>query len=271
MKICVNIACGDSYLVNWLNFDFSPHSSSVRKANLLDRLPLDNEVADVVYSSHFIEHIPRDMVSDFVSECHRITKSGGHLRIVLPDWQELCTTYLTLREGENHEQADFLLMEMLDQCVRRFPGGELGAYYKSLQDDSVHIEMIDFVYSRTGHNLNTSQENDLEHNFWEKLIANPKRILSKLEAYYVRLILTLLPSAFRTQNVSLTEVGEKHAWMYDFYTVKQILLNAGYKDVQRMTANSSNIPDFPFDPLDMYENGMPRKGSESMYIEAIKV
>lgn len=280
MKICVNIACGDTYINNWLNFDFAPHSATVKQANLLSHLPLANNLADVVYSSHFLEHIPRDLVAGLLAECYRITKPGGYLRLVLPDWEELCNTYLTLRRsGGQHGQADFLLLEMLDQCVRQVSGGELGAYYARLQAQAEqHQSLIDFVHLRTGHDLSPAANTD-QGSRWSRLLKNPQKIRGKLVQWYVRLIITLLPSAFRHQNVSLTTVGEKHAWMYDFYTMEQLLIQAGFTDVKRMTASSSNISDFPFHPLDLTVNGRPdspeyarpRKGMESMYIEAIKI
>lgn len=266
-----NIACGDSYVESWINFDFSPHSAIVKQANLLNPLPIAENTADVVYSSHFIEHIPRDLVAGFLVECQRIIKVGGCLRLVLPDWEELCSTYLCLRRtGWQQEQADFLMLEMLDQCVRRVSGGELGAYYARLKARPEQSQaLIDFVRMRTGHDL-TSPINTTQGGRFSRLLKNPQKIWCKLEQLYVRLILALLPSAFRDQNISLTTVGEKHAWMYDFYTMRQLLIQAGFTDVQRMTASSSNIPDFPFYPLDLTPDGRQRKGMESMYIEAIK-
>lgn len=272
MSMLVNIGCGDVYVEGWKNYDYMPHSFHVSQADLLGRLPLSDAQADVVYSSHFIEHIPRELVSGFISECFRITKSGSVLRLVLPDWEELCDTYLSLRRsgGEQHERADFLMLEMLDQCVRRVSGGELAAYYERLTSEpGEHREMIEFVRQRTGHDLHAPTRT-LPGSRWSRLIKNPKKILNKLEQFYIKGIVSLLPSTFRQQNVSLTGVGEKHAWMYDFHTIECLLLLAGFKDVRRMSATTSAIPDFPFEPLDVNADGLPRKGAESMYLEAIK-
>lgn len=272
MNAFVNIACGDTYIKSWLNLDFSPHSSDVRQADLLKRLSIDDGYADVVYSSHFIEHIPREFVFGFLEECFRITKPGGRIRLVLPDWEEMCATYLSLRRsGVQHEKADFLLTEMLDQCVRKFSGGELGAYYTELeQSPKENKEMIDFLYSRTGH-VFRNDDDVSSLNRIAKVLKDPRKLLDKLRNNYVRLIVTLLPSAFRNQNVSFTSVGEKHAWMYDFYSIEKLLIQAGFKYVKRVTETSSDIVNFPFFPLDIYEDGNPRKGKESMYIEAVKI
>ncbi|MEX0598667.1 MAG: methyltransferase domain-containing protein, partial [Candidatus Paceibacterota bacterium] len=86
----VNLACGTIYLDDWINLDYSPHSSKVKKANLLGKIPIETSEASVVYSSHFLEHIPHKYVQDFISECYRITSRKGYIRLVLPDWEEMC-------------------------------------------------------------------------------------------------------------------------------------------------------------------------------------
>jgi predicted SAM-dependent methyltransferase len=64
-QIKVNIACGDSFVEEWLNFDYAPYSRVVKKANLLSKLPVANEKASVVYSSHFLEHVPKELAAGF--------------------------------------------------------------------------------------------------------------------------------------------------------------------------------------------------------------
>lgn len=266
----VNIACGDSYLESWINFDYSTHSQYVKKANLLNRLPLEDNQASCVYSSHFLEHIPRHLVPDFLSECYRIAAKNGTIRLVLPDFEELCKTYLENRQNNEHEKANFLILEIIDQYARSFPGGELGKYYHSIVNRN-NLEMIDYINQRTGHLLSSSSPEISENSKLKTLINNPKKILSKVESIYCKLLIYLLANAFRQQNVSLTTIGEKHLWAYDFYMVEQLLLKAGFQQVKRMSANTSEIIDFPFYPLDLTEEGLPRKGAESMYIEASKL
>lgn len=265
----INIACGDSYIDGWRNFDYAPHSSAVTRANLLSKLPLADSEAEVVYSSHFIEHIPRDLLASFLSECFRIIKSGGRLRLVLPDLEEMCGAYLSARGRGEHDKADFLILEMLDQCVRVEIGGELGDFYARLQSSPAqHGEMIEFVRKRTGHefqSISSSMKGD-----WGRVFENPAQILGKFERLYCRAILALLPSAFRRQNVSFGSVGERHTWIYDFHTISQHLKQAGFVHIERVTSSTSNIVDFPFYPLDVTREGQPRKGLESMYIEARK-
>ncbi|MEQ1620724.1 MAG: methyltransferase domain-containing protein [Methylococcales bacterium] len=264
----INIACGDSYIEGWRNFDYSPRSELVQQANLLGRLPLADNEAQVVYSSHFLEHIPVKQVANFLAECFRITQSGGRLRLVLPDLEELCRNYLQYRDQGQHDQADFLLMEMLDQCVRIQAGGELEVFYNQLLNTDSNTDMVEFVKHRTGHTVAPLAPPSGSR--LQRFLQNPAKLITKLEQLYIKSILILLPSAFVQQNVSLATVGERHAWNYDFHTVQKLLQKAGFAEVYKVTASSSAIPDFPFHPLDVDVDGKPRKGIGSMYIEALK-
>ena len=80
----------------------------------------------------------------------------------------------------------------------------------------------------------------------------------------------LLPAAFRAQNISLAAVGERHHWLWDLEQLRHVLENVGFVDVQRCQASTSRFADFPFHVLDLDADGRPRKGAESMYIEARK-
>lgn len=268
-QIYVNIACGDSFIDGWKNFDYQPYSPLVTKANLLDQLPLSDISADVIYSSHFLEHIPRNLVEFFLAECFRVTKPGGRLRLVLPDLEEMCRTYLDCRDKGEHDKADFLVLEMIDQCVRSIPGGELGSFYKNLIPTTLNEEMVNYVRQRTGHELQ-SESVVAKGNRWIRNLKSFNRVFSKIERLYCGAILKLLPAAFRQQNVTTAEVGERHTWIYDYHSVEKLLKQSGFVNVSRVTSTTSNIQNFPHYPLDVNHDGNPRKGLESMYIEAVK-
>lgn len=276
MKHCyINLACGSVFLdnPNWINFDYVSSSKAVKKTNLLKRLPLEKETADAVYLSAYLEHVPYSKVNDFLNEILRILKPGGIVRFVLPDFESIANNYVNLRKLGDHEKADFLVLNLIDQYVRNISGGELNAFFSKIKSKSDKYKSLkEFIRERTGENLTVCnfQQKQNYNFFFKNYKSILESIVRRIEQYWIKIIIMALPSAFRNQNISLAQIGERHQWLWDFYSLKKVLENVGFLGVKRVSANTSTIKDFPFYPLDVDESGKPRKGAESMYIEAIK-
>lgn len=270
-KTFVNIACGSTYVDGWHNFDYAPVSPAVSKANLLGRLPLSDASVDVLYSSHFLEYIPRKRVRAFLSECFRVLKPGGQIRLVLPDLEDICREYLHQRDAGEHSKADFVVLELIDQCVRTVSGGELGEYYNYVRYGDHGSNIADYIAIRTGEEvLGTPVIISMSWSRVLDVLRQPSKVIGLMERIYCRLVTWFLPSAFREQNVSFTQVGEGHTWIYDFYELSRLLEKAGFVSIRKLSFNQSGIEDFPLSPLDVNTEGHPRKGLESMYVEAMK-
>jgi len=259
----LNLACGATCVHSpaWLNLDYTPLGPAAQQADLLGPLPLASGAMDVVYSSHFIEHVPRHRVRALLRECHRVLKPGGLLRLVVPDLLEMCSRYVQARSAGEHAVADRLVLEMLDQCVRMRSGGELADFYDNVRS-SGDAALRRWVFERSGESLDSLDATTTPQR------SGLARVRGALQRRYIWLLWRLLPRAFREQNVSLADVGELHAWLYDAHTLGTLLQEAGFKQVQVVSFNSSSEPTFPLQPLDATAAGEPRKGRQSLYIEA---
>jgi len=258
-RVCVNLACGPTYVDGWHNLDYNAVPGAVTRANLLGRLPFADGSAGVLYSSHFLEHVPTDRLPGLLAECHRILRPGGWLRLCLPDLAAHCRAYLEMRDGSNDRLAEFVILALIDQCVRLRRGGALGDFYRGLDNlpagDRATIERY-MGAQRPGVSGKRTARDKL------------RSLELRAERLYCRAVVALLPRAFRQQNVSFTSVGERHMWMYDHVTLGGKLADAGFTGITRHRHDSSDIADFPLKPLDVSEDGSPRKGELSMYLEA---
>ena len=263
----LNIACGDIFVVSnlWENCDFAPKNNAVKQVDILNGLPYKNNTFDLVYCSHYIEHIPKSSILNFLQECNRITKPNGLIRLVLPDFENIAKEYLHNISKGNELFAEFNIVEMIDQCTRVKSGGEMIKYFRQ----STNSQLQDYIKLRTGHESNLNQKTSSI--FMKLRTANFKKVKYKVQAIYSRMLITLLPTWFKVNHISLTETGEKHLWVYDFYTIKKILQDSGYFSVLRKNAYESSNPKFPIYPLDIDSNDKSRKGDLSMYVEAVKV
>lgn len=155
----VNLGCGTVTHNDFNNIDFSPYARLVHypllvkllaKTHVLSQhrverirnidsdilawdlrkgIPFPDDTFDMVYSSHVLEHIDRIHAVDFLSECFRVTKQGGTIRIVVPDLQMIIKEYSKalnrIGKGDDDaiEQYDRALYELFDQMVRTEPTG----------------------------------------------------------------------------------------------------------------------------------------------------
>ena len=122
----INVGCGSSPTEGWLNFDGSPsvrlanrplvtgllaglkllggenqqfiafcRGSDIRWANAAHSLPVPTGYADVVYSSHMLEHLDQQEAMEFLAEVRRVLKRQGILRLAVPDLRRMIVDYET--------------------------------------------------------------------------------------------------------------------------------------------------------------------------------
>jgi ubiquinone/menaquinone biosynthesis C-methylase UbiE len=268
-KKFLNLACGDYFIVSesWVNLDWAPKSKKVIQANLLDKIPFEDNSFDFIYCSHFLEHISKKDILNFLTECNRVLKSNGRARFVLPDFENIAREYVYNMDNNFLKFAEFNILEMIDQCVRKESGGELNQWYKNSFSDP---ELSRYISKRTGYKLIQNPKN--KYQILKKFQnLTLKKIYFTIQFKTIKAIIKLFPKWYRDNYVSTTATGEKHLWVHDFHSVQQILLQSGFDSVIKLNAFTSLELDFPVVPLDVDLEGLPIKGAESMYIEALKI
>lgn len=262
----LNLACGDLFIVSeiWENCDFAPHSKNVRQVDLLGKLPYPNDAFDVIYCSHFIEHIHLDKIQNFFFECERVLKSKGTIRIVLPDFENIAREYIKNIDLGYQKLSEFNIVEMIDQCVRIKSGGSLSNWYADAKNNS---EMKSYINKRTGYEF---RPRDFDDNSFSKRLKRFTfyKLHFQIQSKLISLVVSLLPRWFSYNHISKTMTGERHLWVHDLSSISKFLQYSGFSNIVRVDAYSSSVPGFPLFPLDLNESGHSRKGDESMYIEA---
>jgi predicted SAM-dependent methyltransferase len=89
----LHIGCGPHLLQGWLNTDLVPARAIVAYLDATHSLPFPNASFDYVFSEHMIEHISYRQGRALVTECARVLKPGGTIRIATPDLQFLIDLY----------------------------------------------------------------------------------------------------------------------------------------------------------------------------------
>ncbi len=233
----LNLGCGTTFHPDWVQLDFFSDNPKIFIHNLLNGIPCDDNILDVVYHSHVLEHFQKEDAVAFMKECYRVLKPNGIVRVAVPDLEQIAKIYLEKLSERNENDYNWIMIEMYDQCVRNHSGGEMLKYFQQKS-----IPNLDFVFSRIGSE-------------GEGLLKNCK---------------TWRPP----QNVSPHQIGEFrlggeiHQWMYDRFSLELLLKATGFRDFKIQNANTSDIEnynDYGFD----YVSEKVRK-PESIFVEAKK-
>lgn len=136
-QVKVNLGCGLAVTKGWINVDASLNAlvaswprfmhkvlyrlSGANRYYSLDQycdllgnhifvhhdlshsLPLKDQTADFVYSSHFLEHLFRPDAERLLTECLRVLKPGGMVRVCIPDLAYAVSLYL---RGEKEKMLE---------------------------------------------------------------------------------------------------------------------------------------------------------------------
>ena len=248
MTKMLNLGCGKSFHPDWVNIDFIPTTSKVIGHDLRKRLPVEENVWDVVYASHVLEHFSCGEARSFLKECYRVLRPGGVLRIVVPDLEMIARLYLqyldeaTAGDSQAAARHEWMTLEMLDQLARERSGGEVLRYW---QRNPMPVE--DFVIERVGQEV---------MNF---LAANRGNETPPPEAPGE-------PTA--EEYLSFRGTGENHKWMYDQISLRQLLGEVGFTGARKCAASESSIEGFAEFHLDT-KDGIIRK-PDSLFMEAAK-
>ena len=120
----INVGCGTTPIKGWLNYDNSvaikiaksPGLFKILKllnilskkqieninwnmrheikfANVVKSIPVTKNSAEVIYSSHMVEHLSRADLQKFLKQSFSKLAEGGVLRVVLPDLQLIIDDY----------------------------------------------------------------------------------------------------------------------------------------------------------------------------------
>jgi len=123
----LHFGAGTLRLESFLNSDMLGHLP----INIARGLPFNNEEIDLIYTSHVVEHLPKEDFKYFLGECLRILKNGGINLIALPSIEKLAEILYGKDQSkidilQNHfsahfmEESSFSPSEYLNLVMRGF-------------------------------------------------------------------------------------------------------------------------------------------------------
>ena len=81
----INLGCGNNYIDNFINVDFYGTKNIDYGLDLRFPFKIESYSIDGIFSEHTLEHLSHHEVENALSECYRILKTKGKIRIIVPD------------------------------------------------------------------------------------------------------------------------------------------------------------------------------------------
>jgi predicted SAM-dependent methyltransferase len=281
----LNAGCGTKFHTDWVNIDINSSSPHVRSFNFLNGLPYENNYFDVVYHSQVLEHFPKDKAPHFLSECFRVLKPNGVIRIVVPDLENIAREYIKHLEAnissptpETVANYDWIMLEMYDQTVRNHSGGQMAEFLKlpNLPNKEYIIHRIGYVAKDLIPSVKCSHSPALYAGHTPKSPGlNYGILIGRLKNKLVRIFNIFRADGLRepiaSENSRIGSFrlsGEVHMWMYDRFSLGRLLREVGFDDIKVLDPHRSAIPNWSKYELDVRDGAV--FDPSSLFIEARK-
>ena len=89
----LQVGAGYNLLNGWLNTDLQPTSRGCTFLDVTKRFPFENNTFERIFTEHLIEHLTYQDGLLMLSECYRILKLGGRIRIATPNLVNIISLY----------------------------------------------------------------------------------------------------------------------------------------------------------------------------------
>jgi len=89
----LHLGAGAYTHTGWIGSDILPGSKQIVWLDATKAFPIDSQSFDYILCEHMIEHIPWESALNMLTECHRVLRPGGVVRIATPDLSVLFDLY----------------------------------------------------------------------------------------------------------------------------------------------------------------------------------
>lgn len=102
----LNLGCGNRLIEGWINIDIVSDKQNVIIDDVGKLYTIPDQTVDLMYASHVLEHFGRHEIDDVLKVWSKKIKSGGILRVAVPDFEAVCKRYL--ESGNIQELLGFI-------------------------------------------------------------------------------------------------------------------------------------------------------------------
>ncbi len=138
----LQLGSGGNILPGWLNTDTDSRHFYL---DISEPFPFADATFDYIFCEHTIEHIHFNSAASMLSECRRILRRGGKLRLATPDLR----SYLKLFDRGGDEILNECICEIFNNWI--MPGFHAAANYRPLNDIPSAVFVLNDIFRNYEH------------------------------------------------------------------------------------------------------------------------
>jgi predicted SAM-dependent methyltransferase len=127
----LHLGCGWNELAGWLNTDHLPVRDSIIPLDVTQSFPFENESFCFIYTEHMIEHVTFAKCAFAISECFRILKKGGKIRISTPDLHFLFRLYSAPDEPLHRNYMNWSASQFIPSAISASPAHVINNFVRN--------------------------------------------------------------------------------------------------------------------------------------------
>jgi len=125
-RTLVHLGCGKRHIPGFIHVDLDEYSHIDYQSPINDLPMFDDNSVDLIYSSHALEYFDRIMVKSVLKEWRRVIKTGGVLRLAVPDFDALVKVY------NQYGDLNLVLGPLFGRIQIKSPENDLTIYHKTV-------------------------------------------------------------------------------------------------------------------------------------------
>lgn len=126
----LHLGCGENIIPTWLNSDLNEGEGRV-SIDVTSDFALPRASFKYIYSEHLIEHVSYESGQKMLSECYRVLKVGGKIRVATPNLAFLIDIYQNPSSKLNKKYLTWAVKNFSPYAPKYLPGFLLNNFVRA--------------------------------------------------------------------------------------------------------------------------------------------
>lgn len=147
----LQIGAQSNSIDGWLNVDLLPKTDEVVYMDATKTFPFEDQSIDYIFTEHMIEHVSFSEADYMISECARVLKSGGKIRIATPNILTVSEIISRPHEENYNTYIDYYMDRFFPEDMPKLPVFVANKLFYSFGHKFIHsVDSLRYLVEKHG-------------------------------------------------------------------------------------------------------------------------